>query len=60
MNETKISPMPTANDLMTPHAERAAREAGQRTKTRRLATGTGLALAQVRDEQQTRRLQHHG
>ena len=93
MNETKISPSPTANDLTTPYAERAAREAGQRAETRRLelaeqrsadnppsvriqiwekvhalrlprdpehpilyviATGTGLTLAQVQDEQRTR------
>jgi hypothetical protein len=95
MNETKTSPVPTANDLMTPYAERAAREAGQRAETRRLelaeqrsvdnppsvririwekvhalrlprdpehlilyviASGTGLTLAQVRDEQRTRLL----
>lgn len=36
MNETKISPAPTANDLMTPYAERAAREAVERAETRRL------------------------
>lgn len=99
MNETKISPLPAANDLMTRYAERAAREAGQRAEARRLelaeqrsvdkppsvririwekvhalrlapapehpilyviATGTGLTLGQVRDEQRTRLLQHHG
>ena len=90
MNETKISPVHTANE---PYAERAAREAAERAEKRRLelaeqrsadnppsvrirvwekvhalrlprdpehpilyvvATGTGLTLAQVRDEQRTR------
>ena len=99
MNETKLSPAPTANELVMPYAERAARGARQRAETRSLepaeqrsadhppsvrirvwekvhalrlprdpehpilhviAVGTGLTLAQIRDEQRTRLLQHHG